>query len=100
MITKEQLIRFSHSSYQHFKLLEKGPYTGHWAHLAPMMFTVGIMVSSSAHGQPITRWCYPGFVESFLALQEWDGVGDPPGDWIKQKGEGGDRHNPNLPTGD
>jgi hypothetical protein len=95
MITKEQLSRLSYGSYQHFKKLEKGPYTGHWAHLAPMMFTVGVMVSNSDDGNPITRWCYHSFVGAFLGLQEWDGVGDPPGDWIKEKGRDGERPNPN-----
>lgn len=96
MITKEQLSRLSEGSYRHFKLLENGPYLGHWAHLAPMVFTVGIMVSNSNNGNPITRWCYPGFVPAFRALQEWDGVGDPPGDWIKEKGLYGERRNPNA----
>lgn len=30
------------------------------------------------------------------ALNEWDGNGDPSGDWIKYKGIGGERSNNNL----
>lgn len=31
------------------------------------------------------RYCYDSAREAVRALQTWDGVGDPPGDWIKEK---------------
>lgn len=69
------------------RILKAGPYEGHWAHLAKMLFTVGVMVSHRDHGNPVTRWCFPSFHEAKSALENWDGTGDPPGEWIKQKGK-------------
>lgn len=37
--------------------------------------------------------------DALVSLVNWNGAGDPPGDWIKQKGapvRGGERHNPAL----
>jgi hypothetical protein len=36
------------------------------------------------------RYCYPSFAEAKSALLIWDGVGHPPGEWIKYKGEDGE----------
>jgi hypothetical protein len=40
-----------------------------------------------------TRFCYPDFLSASLALSQWDGRGDPPGPWIKEKGVR-ERNNP------
>jgi hypothetical protein len=40
------------------------------------------------------RWCYPDFDSAKKALEQWDGAGDPPGDWIKYKGVDCERHHP------
>jgi len=34
------------------------------------------------------RYCYPLWNDAEAALQEWDGSGDPPGEWIKEKVSG------------
>ena len=31
------------------------------------------------------RYCYPIERDALHDLREWDGKGDPPGDWIKEK---------------
>ncbi|MCF8533867.1 MAG: hypothetical protein K9G48_12745 [Reyranella sp.] len=80
------------TNYAEPRILEAGPYTGHWVHLAQMMFTCAVMVSSSEDGNPLTRWCYPTRRDAKAALDAWNGVGAPPGNWIKQKP--GDVRNP------
>ena len=42
-----------------------------------------------------TRFCYPTRAQAQEALVAWDGQGDPPGAWIKEKGPGVERSNPN-----
>jgi len=31
------------------------------------------------------RYCYPNLTEALAAIATWDGQGDPPGPWIKEK---------------
>lgn len=85
-MTEEELAALGLGTYRDIRRLEHGPHAGHYAHLAPMMFTVGVMVSHRDHGNPLTRWCYRSAWEAHKALNEWTGEGDPPGHWIKQKG--------------
>lgn len=40
------------------------------------------------------RYCYPSMAEASEALAQWDGEKDPPGNWIKYKGRGGERLGP------
>lgn len=54
------------------------------------MFTVGLVVGIDSMGYK-GRYCYPGPGAALTALITWDGKGDPPGEWIKYKGEGGER---------
>lgn len=37
------------------------------------------------------RWCYDNAIEPVVYLETWDGKEDPLGNWIKYKGEGGER---------
>lgn len=70
--------------------------TGEIAGIMPMIYTVGLFVGLDETGYR-TRFCYPTFADAALALLEWNGSGDPPGPWIKEKGApGGDRANPNI----
>lgn len=45
-----------------------------------------------------TRYCYEHFNDAVKAVAHWDGTGDPPGPWVKQKPE--DRLNPALARDD
>jgi hypothetical protein len=67
--------------------------TGEWAALQRMVYTVGLFVGLDERGYR-TRYCYPDLLSAKSALANWDGQGDPPGPWIKQKPE--DRSNPNA----
>ena len=45
------------------------------------------------------RYCYHTLGEAIDAINSWDGEGDPPGNWIKRKGEGGDKPNKKYKDG-
>lgn len=74
--------------YQNVRTLPTGEVAG----VLPYLFTGGLVVGLDDFGWR-TRFCYETILEAKDALAEWDGAGDPPGNWIKQKPE--DRHNPN-----
>lgn len=67
--------------------------TGEWAALLKMIYTVALFVGIDETGWR-TRFCYPTAFDAGIALLSWDGQGDPPGPWIKEKP--GDRPNPML----
>ena len=72
--------------------------TGELAALNKLLFTVGVLTGIDKFGYRC-RWCYANAEAASSALQAWDGRGDPPGPWIKQKGrndagEAVDRSNP------
>jgi hypothetical protein len=70
--------------------------TGEVAGLQRMLFTVGLMVGIDQYGYR-TRFCYKTASEAIHAIQTWDGKGDPPGLWVKEKGNGRkDRFNPRV----
>lgn len=61
--------------------------TGEVCGIQRQMYTVGLFVGIDTYGYR-TRFCFPEFDSALRALMEWDGVGDnPPGPWIKEKGE-------------
>lgn len=31
------------------------------------------------------RYCYPIGADALVALRDWDGTNDPPGEWVKEK---------------
>ncbi len=68
-------------------------------------FTIGLMCGlklENLFGSTVSayehRYCYPypKTEECLLALKVYDGIGDPIGGWIKQKGSGIDRVNPDI----
>ncbi len=54
------------------------------------MFTFGVCWGIDNSGYR-GRWCFATRQEAETALADWDGEGDPPGSWLKYKGEGGER---------
>jgi len=54
------------------------------------IFTYGLIYGLDESGFK-GRWCYDNYVEPVVALHNWDGIGDPKGNWIKYKGEDGER---------
>lgn len=75
--------------YKPAKLLADGRCAG----ILNMIYTVGLFVGMDEIG-PRSRYCYHTRHEAEEALALWDGTGDPPGNWIKQKPE--ERMNPNY----
>ena len=61
--------------------------TGELAGIMDMIFTAGLVVGITDDSRR-TRYCYPTRPAAEAALAAWDGHGDPPGPWIKQKPEG------------
>lgn len=69
--------------------------TGKWAGVMQMNFTGGLFVGLDDHGYE-KRYCYETIRQAAFACLTWDGEGDPPGNWIKEKGDGVDRINPKI----
>lgn len=53
--------------------------------LYPFMFTIGVVVGLDEFGYE-RRYCFDNRHDALDALNAWDGVGHPPGPWIKLKG--------------
>jgi hypothetical protein len=60
-----------------------------------MAFTVGLFYGLGEFDYR-GRYCFESISDAVVALFTWDGAGDPAGDWIKHKGEGGEYSNPNY----
>jgi hypothetical protein len=60
--------------------------------LRKFLFTTGIMVGLN-YDYYDGRYCYSNEHEASEELKKWDGIGDPKGNWLKYKGEGGEREN-------
>jgi len=55
------------------------------------VFTCGLLVNVRISGLSYdydARFCYSLSRDALRDLQDWDGKGDPPGDWIKEKVSG------------
>lgn len=55
--------------------------------LSVQIYTTGLCVHLDRSGYR-RRYCYEHTVDARNALLEWDGKGDPPGPWIKEKPSG------------
>lgn len=54
--------------------------------LRVFMFTCGLCYDLDEF-QYKGRYCYRSTVEAAVAIKTWDGMGHPPGEWVKHKGE-------------
>lgn len=61
--------------------------TGEWGAICNQIFTTGLFVIVADLSMWRTRYCYEHMKDAALALSSWNGVGDPPGPWIKRKPE-------------
>lgn len=64
---------------------------GRWIAVQNMLFTAGLFVDIQEFSWG-SRFCFETTEEAERACEEWDGQGDPPGMWIKEKPS--DRSNP------
>ena len=58
-----------------------------------LLTTVGLFVGITEQGYEY-RYCFEEMHEAIKALADWKDTEHPPGPWIKQKGLGKDRLNP------
>lgn len=58
------------------------------------IYTTGLCYGLNEYGYE-GRYCFESTADAEASLKEWDGNGDPSGDWIKHKGEKGEYSNPN-----
>lgn len=52
------------------------------------IYTCGLLVNMTFDGPTYgysARYCYPSAKDATESLRLWDGTGDPPGPWIKEK---------------
>jgi hypothetical protein len=55
------------------------------------IYTCGLLTELTFDGLEYdyrARYCYPRQRDAVAALMTWDGIGDPPGEWIKEKVSG------------
>jgi hypothetical protein len=77
----EHLITFlAGQGYSHIRQMPNTEFVG----IMQMMFTYGLFVGLDETGYK-RRYCYEYKSDAVIAAQTWDGKGDPPGPWIKEK---------------
>lgn len=75
---------------QGFRRIRRLP-SGQLLGVQRQLFTTGLFVGLDRVGYR-RRFCYESAAEAVHACVTWDGTGDPPGNWIKEKPS--DRMNP------
>jgi hypothetical protein len=60
--------------------------SGEWAGIRDMLFTTNLFVGIDESGWR-TSYFYAKRLYAEIALDMWDGIGDPPGPWIKRNGD-------------
>ena len=77
----ERLVAFLNTQgYTYVLRMPDGSFCG----VAPQLFTCGLFVGLTAD-RYARRYCYESKQAAVSALLAWDGCGDPPGPWIKEK---------------
>lgn len=67
--------------YSHVRQLP----SGEWIGVSPFLYTAGLCIGLDETGYRV-RFCYANSRAAEDAADLYDGVGDPPGLWIKEKG--------------
>jgi hypothetical protein len=67
-----------------------------WCGVKQMLCTWGLFYNMTRESSGDGRYCFANMYQAITALATWDGVGDPPGKWIKHKGKSGEYNNPNT----
>ena len=81
MTDREKLVALlKRGGYKHILVMPDGTLCG----LMPQLFTVGLFVGLTDTGYA-RRYCYEHHQDALDALMTWNGQGDPPGLWIKEK---------------
>jgi hypothetical protein len=82
-IADESHTIFDEVGYSHLRILPSGELIG----VCRYLFTYGLTIGIALFGYR-KRWCYGREKDAIAAMERWDGRGDPPGPWIKQKPKG------------
>lgn len=77
---KSLFAKLSLEGYRDCRRLPNGEVIG----VMPQLFTFGLFVGLDEYGYK-RRFCYESASDANYALAQWDGSGDPPGPWIKEK---------------
>jgi hypothetical protein len=78
---KERLMEmFRSEGHKEVRELPDGRIIG----VLPMLFTHGLYVGMTEYSYD-RRYCYENNRDALEAARTWDGKGDPPGPWIKEK---------------
>lgn len=75
--------------YQEVRCLSDGRLIG----VMRFVYTAGLCVDLDNRGYGV-RYCYARMIDAVAAAATWDGIGHPPGPWIKRKGLGDDLAGP------
>lgn len=65
-----------------------------WCGLMRFLYTTGLCYGMNEYGLE-GRYCFESYSGALVALDNWNGVGDPDGDWIVHKGKDGEWGNSN-----
>ena len=57
---------------------------GKWIGIMRQAYTTGLFIGLTEFSYE-RRYCYESRADAYFALLTWDGAGDPPGPWIKEK---------------
>jgi len=91
MSESELLSYLAGQGYLHMRQVEGWGLCG----IRRFAFTVDI-IHGLTEARYNGRWCFETMKEAEDEFADWDGNGDPGGEWIKHKGEGGEYSNPNI----
>ena len=95
-LTDEQLIEhLKTGGYSNVRRIEGRGLCG----TVRMIFTVGLVVDITYYSYE-GRYCYPSMSDALDGLKNWDGLLDPPGNWIKYKSSKITYSNPNFDKND
>lgn len=89
--SKEELVLIEYLKTEGYYQFKKLPNKGICG-LQNFVFTTGIVIGLTPIGY-YGRYCYSSQSEASHELINWDGQDDPKGNWLKYKGEGGEREN-------
>lgn len=79
---KELLAQLNHEGYTDIVDLPNRGFCG----IFRFIFTVGLCYGLNEYAYK-GRYCFESMADAREALRDWDGEGDPPGNWIKHKGK-------------
>lgn len=88
MVTEQFLMEQGYTYVRQMK-------NGEWIGCMRMLYTVGLFIGLDEYGYRV-RYCYKNTNDIMEALIIYEGEGDPPGMWVKEKGEGVNRLGPGV----